>query len=53
MGDFFLELMSTRSTQEESTMDRTANTGFEGIAQMLLEQKNRQGKGYGGEKVLD
>jgi multidrug resistance efflux pump len=39
MGDFFLELMSTRVTQEESTMDRTASAGFEGIAQMLLEQK--------------
>jgi hypothetical protein len=25
--------------QEESTMDRTASAGFEGIAQMLLEQK--------------
>jgi hypothetical protein len=39
MGDFVLELMGTRSTREESTMDRTASTGFEGIAQMLLEQK--------------
>lgn len=39
MGDFFLELMGTRNMQEESAMDRTANTGFEGIAQMLLEQK--------------
>src|SRR6266571_1149826 len=39
MGDFVLELMGTRSTQEESTMDRAASAGFEGIAQMLLEQK--------------
>src|SRR5947209_13373131 len=39
MGDFVLELMGTRSTREESTMDRAASTGFEGIAQMLLEQK--------------
>jgi hypothetical protein len=39
MGDFVLELLGTRSTQEESTMDRTASAGFEGIAQMLLEQK--------------
>jgi hypothetical protein len=39
MGDFVLELMGTRSTREESNMDRTASTGFEGIAQMLLEQK--------------
>ena len=39
MGDFVLELLSTRSTQEASTMDRTASAGFEGIAQMLLEQK--------------
>src|SRR5205823_10924781 len=39
MGDFVLELLSTGSTQEASTMDRTASAGFEGIAQMLLEQK--------------
>src|SRR5205814_9184166 len=39
MGDFVLELMGTRSTQEESTMDRAASAGFEGIAQMLLAQK--------------
>jgi hypothetical protein len=39
MGQFVLELLSTRSTQEESTMDRAASAGFEGIAQMLLEQK--------------
>ncbi len=39
MGEFVLELMGTRSTQEEATMDRTASAGFEGIAQMLLEQK--------------
>jgi hypothetical protein len=31
--------MGTQSTQEESTMDRAASAGFEGIAQMLLEQK--------------
>jgi antitoxin (DNA-binding transcriptional repressor) of toxin-antitoxin stability system len=39
MGNFILELLGTRSTQEESTMDRAASAGFEGIAQMLLEQK--------------
>jgi len=41
MGDFVLEIMSTqqRRTQEESIMDRAASAGFEGIAQMLLEQK--------------
>ncbi len=39
MGNFVLELMGTQSTQEESTMDRAASAGFEGIAQMLLEQK--------------
>src|SRR5579859_5701265 len=39
MGDFVLELLGTRSMREESTMDRTASAGFEGIAQMLLEQK--------------
>ncbi len=39
MGDFVLEILGTRSTQEESTMDRAASAGFEGIAQMLLEQK--------------
>jgi hypothetical protein len=39
MGDFVLNLMGTQSTQEESTMDRAASAGFEGIAQMLLEQK--------------
>jgi hypothetical protein len=39
MGDFVLDLMGTKSTQEESTMDRAASAGFEGIAQMLLEQK--------------
>ncbi len=38
MGDFVLELLSTRSTQE-APMDRAASAGFEGIAQMLLEQK--------------
>jgi hypothetical protein len=39
MGNFVLELMSTQSTQEASIMDRAASAGFEGIAQMLLEQK--------------
>src|SRR2546421_11339103 len=39
MGDFVLELLSTQSTQEASTMDRAASAGFEGIAQMLLGQK--------------
>jgi hypothetical protein len=39
MGDLVLTIMSTQSTQEESMMDRNASTGFEGIAQMLLEQK--------------
>ncbi len=39
MGDFVLELLSAKSTQEASTMERTASAGFEGIAQMLLEQK--------------
>jgi cell division protein FtsB len=39
IGDFVLELLGTGSTQEESTMDRAASAGFEGIAQMLLEQK--------------
>ncbi|MEO8971557.1 MAG: hypothetical protein ABI406_08170 [Ktedonobacteraceae bacterium] len=39
MGNFVLELLSTMSTQEASTMDRAASAGFEGIAQMLLEQK--------------
>src|SRR5712664_3721925 len=39
LGNFVLELMGTRSTREESIMDRIASAGFEGIAQMLLEQK--------------
>ena len=39
MGDFVLDLMGAQSTQEESTMDRATSAGFEGIAQMLLEQK--------------
>jgi hypothetical protein len=39
MGEFVLDLMGTESTQEESMMDRAASAGFEGIAQMLLEQK--------------
>ncbi|SRR6266849_1302892 len=39
MKSFVLELLGTKSTQEESMMDRAASAGFEGIAQMLLEQK--------------
>lgn len=39
MGEFVLDIMGTESTQEESMMDRAASAGFEGIAQMLLEQK--------------
>jgi len=39
MGEFVLDLVGTESTQEESMMDRAASAGFEGIAQMLLEQK--------------
>jgi hypothetical protein len=39
MSEFVLDLMGTESTQEESMMDRAASAGFEGIAQMLLEQK--------------
>jgi len=39
MRNFVLELLGTNSTQEESMMDRAASAGFEGIAQMLLEQK--------------
>src|SRR5437660_5362502 len=39
MGNFVLELLSTQSTQEASIMDRAASAGFEGIAQMVLEQK--------------
>ncbi len=39
MREFVIELLGTKSTQEESMMDRAASGGFEGIAQMLLEQK--------------
>ena len=39
LGDFVLEVLGTSIMQEESTMDRAASAGFEGIAQMLLEQK--------------
>jgi hypothetical protein len=39
MRNLVLELLSTKSTQEESMLDRAASAGFEGIAQMLLEQK--------------
>ena len=38
-GDLVLELLSTQNMREESKMDRAASAGFEGIAQMLLEQK--------------
>src|SRR5213079_2936445 len=39
MGDFVLDLLGTQSTREDSMIDRTASAVFEGIAQMLLEQK--------------
>ena len=39
LGDFVLEVIGTSNMQEESMMDRAASAGFEGIAQMLLEQK--------------
>jgi hypothetical protein len=39
IGDLVLELLSTQNMREESIMDRAASAGFEGIAQMLLEQK--------------
>src|SRR5579871_6813779 len=39
IGNLVLELMSTRSMQEDFIMERAASAGFEGIAQMLLEQK--------------
>jgi len=39
LGDFVLEVIGTPMKQEVSMMDRAASTGFEGIAQMLLEQK--------------
>lgn len=38
-GNVVLETLGTRNSQEESMMDRAASAGFEGIAQMLLEQK--------------
>lgn len=34
-----LEMLGTEVTREESPMDRIPSAGFEGIAQMLLEQK--------------
>src|SRR6266851_748196 len=37
--DIVLEMLVTGVIQEESSMDRIASAGFEGIAQMLLEQK--------------
>jgi hypothetical protein len=39
LGDFVLEVIGTPMIQEVSMMERAASTGFEGIAQMLLEQK--------------
>ncbi len=39
IDDVVLELLVTGITQEEAIMDRGASAGFEGIAQMLLEQK--------------
>jgi hypothetical protein len=39
MEDFVLDFLGTQSMREESMIDRTASAGFEGIAQMLLEQK--------------
>jgi cell division protein FtsB len=39
LGEFILEILGTSIMQEESMMDRAASAGFEGIAQMLLEQK--------------
>jgi len=39
LGNFVLELLGTRNSQEKYMMDRAASAGFEGIAQMLLEQK--------------
>jgi hypothetical protein len=38
-GDIVLETLGIHNSQEESMMDRAASAGFEGIAQMLLEQK--------------
>src|SRR5712692_8780229 len=39
MEAFILELLNTQIMQKEFVMDRAASAGFEGIAQMLLEQK--------------
>src|SRR5256886_17634035 len=39
IGNLVLELMGTQNMQEDFIMERTASAGFEGIAQMLLEQK--------------
>jgi len=39
LEDFVLEVIGTPMMQEVSMMERAASTGFEGIAQMLLEQK--------------
>jgi len=39
LGDFVLEVIGKPMMQEVSMMDRAASAGFEGIAQMLLEQK--------------
>src|ERR1700737_1874434 len=39
IGNLVLELMGTSNMQEDFIMERAASAGFEGIAQMLLEQK--------------
>ncbi len=39
IGNLVLELMGTQIMQEDFIMERAASAGFEGIAQMLLEQK--------------
>ena len=39
LEDFVIEVIGTPMMQEVSMMERAASTGFEGIAQMLLEQK--------------
>lgn len=39
LGHLVLELLGSMNSREDSKMDRVASAGFEGIAQMLLEQK--------------
>ena len=39
LGNFVQEIIGTPIMLEVSMMERAASTGFEGIAQMLLEQK--------------